>query len=155
LVEPRGPGMALFTLRAAEEVRASQFGNIEDDLDAEMLGIATAIIKQRTGKFDRSTYQDRYQKALRELIEAKTNGRVSPKEVPRQTPVIDLMAALKRSLARELPVPKRATSAAKKAEKRAADRRQPALLLSVSGTRKQKAAAAADPVIGARWRERA
>jgi DNA end-binding protein Ku len=49
MVEPRGTGMALLTLRAANEVRASQFGSAESDLDAEMVAIAGAIIKQRTG----------------------------------------------------------------------------------------------------------
>ena len=42
VVEPRGPGMALFTLRAAGEVRAPQFGSAEGDLDAEMVAIAGA-----------------------------------------------------------------------------------------------------------------
>src|SRR5438105_6746044 len=37
VVEPRGTGMGLFTLRAAGEVRAPQFGSIEGDLDAEMV----------------------------------------------------------------------------------------------------------------------
>jgi DNA end-binding protein Ku len=54
MVEPRGTGMALFTLRTANEVRASQFGSAESDLDAEMVAIAGAIIKQRTGTFDPS-----------------------------------------------------------------------------------------------------
>jgi DNA end-binding protein Ku len=63
-VEQRGTGMALFTLRAADEVRASQFGSAEGDLDAEMVAIAGAIIKQRTGTFDPSAYRDRYQEAL-------------------------------------------------------------------------------------------
>ena len=40
MVEPRGTGMALFTLRAAGEVRAPQFGNAGGDLDAEMVAIA-------------------------------------------------------------------------------------------------------------------
>jgi DNA end-binding protein Ku len=62
MVEPRVTGMALFTLRAAEEVRAAQFGSPEGDLDAEMVAIAGAIMKQRTGKFDPSQYRDRYQK---------------------------------------------------------------------------------------------
>jgi hypothetical protein len=44
-------GMALFTLRAAEEVRAAQFGIAEGELDAEMVAIAKAIIAQRDGKF--------------------------------------------------------------------------------------------------------
>lgn len=43
MVEPRGIGMALFTLRATDEVRASQFGGAEGDLDAEMVAIARAI----------------------------------------------------------------------------------------------------------------
>src|SRR5437763_1862941 len=47
-VEPRGAGMALFMLRAADEVRAAQFGGGERDLDAEMVAIARAIIAQRT-----------------------------------------------------------------------------------------------------------
>jgi len=55
IVEPRGPGMALFTLRAAAEVRAPQFGSAEGDLDAEMVAIAGAIIRQRSGNFDPST----------------------------------------------------------------------------------------------------
>jgi hypothetical protein len=48
MVEPRGTGMALFTLRAADEVRAPQFGSAEGELDAEMVAIARAIIAQRT-----------------------------------------------------------------------------------------------------------
>ena len=59
MVEPSGIGRALFTLRAASEVRAPQFGSAEGDLDAEMVAIAGAIISQRTGHFDPSTYRDR------------------------------------------------------------------------------------------------
>src|SRR5438552_12946997 len=55
MVEPRGTGMALFTLRAAGEVRAPQFGSAEGDLDAEMVAIAGAIIRQRKGNFDPSS----------------------------------------------------------------------------------------------------
>jgi ABC-type arginine transport system ATPase subunit len=104
VVEPRGIGMALFTLRAAEEVRASQFGIAEDELEAEMVAIARAIIAQRTGSFDPTAYRDRYQEALRELIEAKMKGLpIKPRAVGAPPPLIDLMAALKRSLARERP----------------------------------------------------
>jgi Ku protein len=71
VVEPRGTGMALFTLRAAGEVRAPQFGSAEGDLDTEMVAIAGAIIRQRTGNFDPSTYHDRYQEALQQLIEGE------------------------------------------------------------------------------------
>jgi DNA end-binding protein Ku len=104
MVEPRGTGMALFTLRAADEVRVSRFGSAEGELDAEMVTIAGAIIAQRTGIFNASTYRDRYQEALRELIEAKMKGLpIKLRAVSAPPPVIDLMAALKRSLAREAP----------------------------------------------------
>ena len=44
--------MVLFTLRAADEVRAVQFGSPEANLDTEMVAIAGAIIKQRTSACD-------------------------------------------------------------------------------------------------------
>jgi DNA end-binding protein Ku len=74
MVESRGTGMTLFTLRAADEVRASQFGSAEGELDAEMVTVAGAIIAQRTGNFEPNTHRDRYQAALRQLIEAKIEG---------------------------------------------------------------------------------
>ena len=43
-------------------------------IDAEMLAIARTIIQRRTEKFDPSNFGDRYQEALRELIEAKMRG---------------------------------------------------------------------------------
>src|SRR5438309_7703520 len=104
MVEPRGTGTALFTLRAAGEVRASQFGSAEGDLDAEMVAIAGTIIRQRTGNFDPSTYRDRYQEALQRLIEAKMKWvTLEPRAASTPSPLLDLMAALKRSLAQEAP----------------------------------------------------
>src|SRR5205807_3402672 len=126
MVELRGAGVALFTLRAAGELRAPQFGIAEGEPDAEMVAIARAIIAQRTGSFDPSAYRDRYQEALQRLIEAKTKGlTIKPRAVSTPTPVIDLMAALKRSLAQESSAPEQRT-AKRKRPKQAADRPQPA-----------------------------
>jgi hypothetical protein len=83
-------------------------------------------------------YRDRYQEALRALIEAKLkNLPIKPREVITSPPVIDLMAALKRSLAQEIPATG-ATTVKEKRAKPAADRRQRSLLLLVAGGRKKK-----------------
>jgi DNA end-binding protein Ku len=146
MVEPRGTGMALFTLRAADEVRPAQFGRAEGDLDAGMVAIAGAIIRQRTGKFDLSTYHDRYQEALRELIEAKMRGLpIKPQAVSAPPQVIDLMAALKRSLAQEAPALKRRPASKAKRTRELPDRRQRALLLPLSGGRKRNQERSAAP----------
>src|ERR1700746_725690 len=147
MVEPRSTGMALFTLRAAGEVRAPQFGSTEGDLDAELVAIARAIIRQRTCNFDPSTYRDRYQEALQQLIEAKMKGlSIKSKVVPTPSPVIDLMAALKRSLAQKPSAPEQRAAKSKRA-KQVPDRRQPALLLPLAGNRKTKQRPSADPAV--------
>jgi DNA end-binding protein Ku len=134
-------------LHAAEEVRAAQFGIAEGEADAEMVAIAKAIIAQRTGSFDPSAYRDRYQEALRELIEAKMKGLpIKPQAVSAPSPVIDLMAALKRSLAQEPSAPEQTVAKSKRA-KQGADRRQPALLLPLAGNRKTKQRPSAEPAV--------
>jgi DNA end-binding protein Ku len=138
VVEPRATGMALFTLRAANEVRAPQFGSAEGDLDAEMVAIAGAIIRQRTGNFDPSTYHD---------IEAKMKGvTIQPRALSTPSPVIDLMAALKRSLAQEPSGPEQRT-AKRKRTSQAPDRRQRALLLPLTGARKRNQQSSPDPAV--------
>ena len=133
MVEPRGAGLVLITLRASEEVRAAAFEKSDAEIDAEMVAIAETIIKRRSGHFDPTAFRDRYQEALRELIEAKVKGLpVKPKYNASPPPVLDLMAALKRSLAQE-------TAVAKPKRKAAGDRRQTSLLLPMSGEKKETA----------------
>jgi DNA end-binding protein Ku len=155
MVDPQGTGMVLITLRAADEVRAPQFAKADGAIDTDMLAIAGAIISQRTDKFDPRRFQDRYQEALRELIEAKVKGLpVKPREVSTPAPVIDLMAALKRSLREEPPAAKVAKT--RKRAKAAPDRRQRAMLLPVSGGRKKEEKRATEPAtVATRGRKKA
>jgi len=129
LVEPRDGGMLLITLRSADEVRAADFTPATADIDPDMVAVAETIIKRRTGSFDPATFRDRYQDALNELIEAKLKGRtVKAKPAAPAPPVLDLMAALKRSLQQEA-----GPSTAKAKTRTASDRRQRNLLLPVTG----------------------
>jgi DNA end-binding protein Ku len=133
MVEPRGAGLVLVTLRAADEVRAAEFERLTSDADPEAIAIAELIIKRRSGAFDPSTFRDRYQEALREFVEAKLKGRRIQPPVPRKVaPAPDLMAALKQSLA-EIDDGK-----SKRPRKSNTDRRQPSLLLPVAGNRKKR-----------------
>src|SRR5438477_7796482 len=99
-----------------------------------MVAIAGSIIRQRTGKFVPRTFRDSYQEALQQLIEAKMQGlAIKPGAVSTPPPVIDLMAALKRSLGEEAPTQKRSAASGEKRNRAAPDRRQAALLLPLSG----------------------
>lgn len=124
-LEPRGAGLVAFTLRAHDEVRKPEtvFDQIPDvKAEKGMVEIAGKIIDQLSGDFEPETFRDRYEDALRELIKAKLKGRkpVAAPE-PEDTPVTDLMAALRDSLSRTA-APRRAPA------KRAApsSRRKPA-----------------------------
>jgi DNA end-binding protein Ku len=102
LLNPRGKGMMIRTLRAPEEVRreTAYFEDIEDGkLDENAIKLAQLIVSQNTVEFDAKLFVDRYQEALAELIKAKIKGEaiVTP-EVAEPAPVVDLMAALKKSL---------------------------------------------------------
>ena len=69
--------------------------------DKNMLAIAEKIIEQQEGAFDPSTFNDRYEDALKALIEEKKKGQVLTEAAPPQdTKVIDLMEALRASLQR-------------------------------------------------------
>lgn len=102
-----GRGMVMETLRYADEVVKAQsyFRDIADDKpDADLLDLATTLIDKKSGKFDAGEFHDRYVDALKELIERKKQGKTlniendSESRPTRGGNVVDLMAALKKSL---------------------------------------------------------
>ena len=101
-IEIEEGGLVLTTLRTAEEVRGVEEVAAPDlpKPDPRMLQIAEKIIEQQSGDFDPSEFQDRYEDALRALIEEKKKGKpVKPaKPANDDAKVVDLMAALKKSL---------------------------------------------------------
>ena len=100
-VEPRDKGMLVTTLRDAREVKPASaiFDSIPDvEVDEEMLTLAETIIARKKGPFDPTLFEDRYQTALRALVDAKVKGEKPTAVKVSEPKVIDLMAALKRSL---------------------------------------------------------
>ena len=90
--------------------------------EADMVDLAIQLIDRQTAPFDLSDMEDRYEARLRQVIEAKLKGKAIPAqpEPKGDGKVIDLMAALKKSLG-QAPAPKaKAEAPAKKpARKRA------------------------------------
>lgn len=102
-IEPRGKGLLVTTLRTHDEIRdgAELFDGIADKQpDKRMLEIAGKIIEQQQASFDPTRFEDRYENALRALIEkkSKTGKPIEAAEPEPEEKVIDLMDALARSL---------------------------------------------------------
>jgi DNA end-binding protein Ku len=103
VVRPRANGMTLHTMFYANEIReVAEYGKrtpAAEPKDAERK-LATQLIESLAAKFEPEKYKDQYQESMKALIEAKQAGQEIA-EVPRakMAPVIDLMEALKKSIA--------------------------------------------------------
>jgi DNA end-binding protein Ku len=136
-LKPCGRGMILETLRYADEVNRAQgyFRDIGDDTpDAELLELAETLIEKKSKPFKADAFHDRYVDALERLIEKKkkAKGRKIIEEaddspVKKGSNVIDLMAALKKSVGSDSGAgksPAKAKPAAKSAPKKAPARKR-------------------------------
>jgi DNA end-binding protein Ku len=104
-LEPLGKGLMGMLLRYPYEVRDEKeyFDGIQDvKVTKDMLDLARHIVNQRASTFEPEKFEDHYEAALTELINAKRQGKsIGPKPRPRGENVVDLMDALKKSLANE------------------------------------------------------
>ena len=101
LIRAHGTGLIATTLYFDYEVRSATdaFKDLPDiDVKGEMLDLAQHIIKTKSGKFDISKFDDRYESALADLVKAKLAGeKIEPRQVPKGDKVVDLLAALRES----------------------------------------------------------
>jgi DNA end-binding protein Ku len=131
-----GRGMVLETLRYADEVNkaASYFREIGDAKpDPDLLDMAETLIEKKAGDFDAAEFHNRYIEALQGLIAEKIKKKGkrviqdrSADDVPKGGNVVDLMAALKKSIdsgARSTPAKKKAAATKPAAKKAPAKKR--------------------------------
>jgi DNA end-binding protein Ku len=104
-VGPVDRGLVMEIMRYAGELKAPQtyFHDLPDSkVDSEMVGLATEIIKRKSGKFKPQEFKDRYALALAELVKEKSKGKrivsVPEEETPSRGNVINLMDALRKSV---------------------------------------------------------
>ncbi len=107
-VRPCGDGLLMETLHYASEIRNADplFRDIEDaPADKDLLEVATQLIDRKTAPFDAAAFEDHYENALRDLIEAKRKNSKTPRvqtdaqsDRPKGSNVVDLMEALRESL---------------------------------------------------------
>ncbi len=128
LVRPEGEGLAMEQLYYSEEIRS--FGEVavgDAEVKPEELKLAVQLIEQAASEaFTPQKYEDEVRKRVLAQIERKVEGKeitAAPEEEP-QAQIIDLMDALKQSLARADTGKKKPATAAK--TKRSSPRRKAA-----------------------------
>ncbi len=122
LIRPYKNGIILHTLYFAAEVREiAEYGKKENlTLQKPEIELAEQFIKQLTAQFNPEQHKDEYQERVLALVETKRAGQIiaGQPDRPKLAPVIDLMEALKKSIA-ERGTPTLVEPAKKKASKSA------------------------------------
>ena len=103
LIRPKGDALVLETLFLAEDVKSqAEIDEAVEEIKVKEpeLELARQLIDGLVGEFDPTEFHSEYRENLRELLEAKLKGEeiVEPEPVA-EAPVVDLMEALKRSVA--------------------------------------------------------
>src|SRR5246127_5504266 len=101
-LRPHEGGLVLHTMYYEEEVRKVEgFGAPDVELKEAEIKVAHQLIEALADEWDPKKYKDTFQENLKKLIEAKLEGGdvVAVEKPKKLAPVVDLMAALKQSLA--------------------------------------------------------
>jgi DNA end-binding protein Ku len=114
ILRPGSKGILLHTMYYVDEIRqVDEFRTNTDLVKPKELELANMLIENLAGKFEPEKYHDTYRDNLMKMIEAKIEGRkVVETPAPHVAPVIDIMEALKKSLAEKKKPPMVATAAA-------------------------------------------
>jgi DNA end-binding protein Ku len=102
-VQPRDRGLIMYTLRHAEEIRSmdgiDELTNMPESVKSDEVKLARQVMNTFEGDVDFQSYRDEYQDGLRQIIDAKIEGReiVTP-EIEAPPKVVNLMEALRKSL---------------------------------------------------------
>jgi DNA end-binding protein Ku len=123
-LEAKGRGLIGLTLRYPYEVRDEKpyFEDIPElTLPKEMLDLAAHIVQTKSGHFDPSQFEDRYENALIDLLKKKQAGeKIEPAREIVPPRVVNLMEALRASVdAEEKKAPAPSTRARRPAKKKA------------------------------------
>ena len=126
-LEARGRGLVGLTLRYPYEIRDEQpyFEDIPDmKTPKEMLDLATHIVQTKSGHFDPTQFEDRYENALIDLLKKKEAGeKIEPATAGPAPQVVNLMEALRASIdAGKKKAPAPSTQARRPAKKRASQK---------------------------------
>lgn len=102
--DPKQKGLMLYMLRYAEELRDAKavLGSVtEPSASGQELALAKQLIESGTSKFDLAAYKDDYEAAVVKLVNAKRKGKPLPEPEPERprTKVVNIMDALRQSLA--------------------------------------------------------
>lgn len=114
ILRPARTGILLHTMYYVDEIRqVDEFRTNTDLVKDRELDLAKSLISSLADDFRPEKYQDTYRENLRQMIEAKIEGKkVVETPAPKVAPVIDIMEALKRSLAERRKPAQVATEAA-------------------------------------------
>ncbi|GAA4019484.1 Ku protein [Allokutzneria multivorans] len=127
MVRARDDVLVLHTMMWPDEIRAPEFGFLDGEVEVrpQELRMAESLIESMAGTFEPDEFTDDYRDAMAKLVDAKAEGAELPEQPEAEDTgeVIDLMAALERSVAQakanrsETASPAKKKTAAKTAKK--------------------------------------